>query len=161
MNPEAIVLATRVRAELADLEIIIERAQRLLAKAAQDEDYLDGVALNLHSFYTGAERILEDIAREIDGVIPTGPDWHRNLLIQMSAEVKTIRPLVIQHDTRLCLDNYRGFRHVVRNVYTFNLKPTRLKELVDGLADCYEDLSNNIQQFCDFLEASTESDSSR
>jgi hypothetical protein len=38
----------------------------------------------LHSFYSGAERILEDIARTIDGNIPAGPVWHIGLLVQIS-----------------------------------------------------------------------------
>lgn len=35
--------------------------------------------------------------------------------------------------------NYRGFRHVIRNVYTFKLRPSRLGELV-------------LDKFCQFLE---------
>ncbi len=56
---------------------------------------LDGVALNLHGFYAGVERIFEEIAREIDGSLPAGPEWHRDLLLQMSAEVAGTRPPVI------------------------------------------------------------------
>ena len=65
MNADTAALAARLQSELADLEQVVERAQKLLEKAiGQDEDYYDGVALNLHSFYTGAERILEEIAKK-------------------------------------------------------------------------------------------------
>lgn len=59
MNQFAI-LAVRIRAELVDVASVVERTQRLLTKAIQqhDDDYYDGVALNLHSFYTAIERIL-------------------------------------------------------------------------------------------------------
>jgi len=119
MSADQIALIGRLDAELIELERVLTRAERLMAKArAQgDEDYLDGVALNLHGFYAGAERIFEEIAREIDGSVPTGPEWHRDLLMQMSAELRGTRPPVIGRNTRDCLDNYRGFRHVVRNVY--------------------------------------------
>ena len=44
----------------------VEHAQTLLKKAVeQDEDYYDGVALNLYSFYTGTEQILEEIAKSM------------------------------------------------------------------------------------------------
>ena len=154
MSGEESVLAARIRTELSDLKEIVQRAERLLAKAEKrgDEDYLDGVALNLHGFYTGAERIFEEIAREIDGSVPAGQEWHRDLLLQMSGEVDGKRPLVIRRRSRNCLDEYRGFRHVVRNVYTFNFRPSRLRELVTDLPDCYASLVEDLTSFCDFLE---------
>lgn len=57
-------LAARLRVELEELERVVRRAEHLLAKTQTqgDEDYLDGVALNLHGFYAGVERIFEEIA---------------------------------------------------------------------------------------------------
>lgn len=64
-------LVERIRGELVDLEIIIGRAQKSWEQAQNmpdDQDaYLDSVALNLHSFYSGLERIFELIARNVDG----------------------------------------------------------------------------------------------
>ncbi len=153
MSSNELAVATRIRAELTELERTVQRTERLFSKAqtSGDEDYLDGVALNLHGFYAGVERILEEIAREIDGSLPTGPEWHRNLLMQMSAEMSNIRPPVIGRSTRDCLDEYRGFRYVVRNVYTFNLRPSRLQELVTELRACYTALVQDVIAFCDFL----------
>ncbi|MDA0267751.1 MAG: hypothetical protein O2890_13685 [Cyanobacteria bacterium] len=155
MSPDVAVLTTRIQAELAELALVVERAQRLLAKAIEqnDDDYFDGIALNLHSFYTGAERILEDIARSIDGAVPTGREWHRDLLLQLSAEMGSIRPAVLSRDTRNRLDEYRGLRHVVRNLYAFNLRASRLQELVTDLPKCYEALGQDLTQFCEFLAA--------
>ena len=90
-----------------------QRAQR-----AADDDCLDSVALNLHGFYSGLERIFERIAAVVDGSKPTGENWHQALLEHMTAEVFGVRPAVISDATREQLDAYRGFRHVVRNVYT-------------------------------------------
>lgn len=155
MSADERVLSGRLRAELADLGVVVARAEALAAKARErsDPDYLDGACLNLHSFYADTERLFEEIAREVDGVVPDGPEWHRDLLVQMSAEVPAIRPAVLRADTRNCLDSYRGFRHVVRNVYAFQLKPSRIYELVDDLRGCYEALIRDIEGFCGFLEA--------
>ncbi|MGH2416093.1 MAG: hypothetical protein ACRDEA_20865, partial [Microcystaceae cyanobacterium] len=117
-----------------------------------DEDYLDGVALNLHGFYTASERVFEEIAREIDSSVPTGREWHRDLLRQMSSEISGIRPPVIKYSALNCLEEYRGFRHVVRNIYTFNLRPSRLRELVGDLSACYTSLCEDLNNFCNFLE---------
>ena len=114
-------LAVRIRGYLADLEKVTNRAILLSTKAitSDDDGYWDGVALNLHGFYSGVERIFEDIARTVDGNIPSGPDWHIGILVQMSTEVSELRPPVISSDLRYMLDEYRGFRHVVRNIYAF------------------------------------------
>lgn len=108
MNTYA-VLAGRIREALSDLERVVRRAEDLLSKAQQrnDDGYLDGVALNLHGFYAGVERIFEDIARNLDEAVPAGPDWHRDLLLQMSAAIDGVRPAVISPETRFCLDEYR------------------------------------------------------
>jgi predicted nucleotidyltransferase len=147
-------LAARLRSELADVEQSVARAERLLSKARQsgDTDWLDGVALNLHSFYTSVEKIFEEIAKEIDGALPAGAEWHQKLLIQMAVELPGRRPAVIQRSTRECLDEYRRFRHTVRNLYTFNLRPTRLQELTIEVRTCFVELSFELANFCAFLE---------
>jgi hypothetical protein len=146
-------LVARIGESLAELERLVERATQLGDKALRtgDDGYWDGVALNLHGFYTGVEQILADIARTIDENLPTGPDWHRDLLLQMSAEIPDARPPVIARDTRYCLDEYRGFRHVVRNVYAFHLRPSRVQELVADLPACFAAVSHDLTSFAAFL----------
>jgi hypothetical protein len=157
---ENIALAGRIRESIAELENVVTRTVHLAEKALQsnDDDYWDGVALNLHGFYTGVERIFEDIARTIDESLPEGADWHRDLLLQISAQETGVRPAVITRDTRTCLDEYRGFRHVVRSVYTFSLRPSRMKELVEGLAACFMMVSRDLNQFATFLESLDQDD---
>jgi hypothetical protein len=41
---------------------------------------------------------------------------------------------------------------VVRNVYTFNLQPSRVQALVDGLRSVYEQVRQELLAFADFLE---------
>jgi hypothetical protein len=81
---------------------------------------MDGVALNLHSFYTAIESVFDDIARTVNVALPEGANWHQELQVQMAADLAGSRPPVIRRTTRDCLDEYRAFRHhLVRNVYTF------------------------------------------
>jgi predicted nucleotidyltransferase len=60
---------------------------------------------------------------------------------------------VIRFEARSCLDEYRGFRHVVRNVYAFNLRPARIEELSDGLPACWKTVGEDLQKFIEFLDA--------
>lgn len=153
MTSEYIALAGRIKRALLDLEGVVNRAEWLQSKAqtSGDDGFLDGVALNLHGFYSGVERIFEDIARTLERSIPVGVEWHQDLLLQMSAEISSIRPPVITMDTRECLDEYRGFRHVVRNVYTFHLRPTRLQELTKPLRQCHQMVERDLSDFIAFL----------
>ena len=126
-------LATRIRESLAELDILLlrigEGRQRSLSTG--DNFYLDGLALNLHGLYSGLERIFELVAEVVDGVKPAGENWHQVLLKQMANEVPGLRPAVISGDTFIKLNEYRGFRHVVRNVYTFKFDPEKIGQLVD------------------------------
>ncbi len=146
-------LAGRLERTLQDIDRVVKRAGDLLRKARQtgDDGYLDGIALNLHGFYAGMESCFEDIARTVDGGLPSGANWHQELLQQMAADMKGLRPPVIQNATRDCLEEYRAFRHLVRNIYTFNLKPDRLEALADSAFDCFASAESDMAGFIDFL----------
>lgn len=154
MSRSAAALSWRLREYLIEVEKVSRRARILADKALSsgDDGYWDGVALNLHGFYSGIEQIFEDIARSFDGSIPDGADWHSRLLIQMSAETPGRRPAVIARSTRYCLDEYCGFRHVVRNASAFNFRPSRLQELISNLPNCLEAVSQDLLRFAAFLE---------
>jgi len=154
MNSAYLALAARIRRALDDVQRVVDRAADLAGRAHRtgDDGFWDGVALNLHAFYAGIEQVLEDIARVTDGSVPGGPAWHTELLLQLSAEVAGIRPAVLSRETRACLDEFRAFRHIVRNVYTFNLRASRLEALVAALAPCNAQVRGDLLAFADLLE---------
>lgn len=78
-----------------------------LSDAVDKQIYFEGVALNLHGFCTGAERIFEAIAKNIDGEIPAGSEWHKDLLEQMAAVIPGIRPPMVSQSTFTGLDKLR------------------------------------------------------
>lgn len=152
MNGRYLTLAGRIRREIKDLERVVQRSQTIWEQyqRQQDDGFLDGVALNLHSFYTGIERILEMIATMIDDYKPSGESWHRELLLQLATEVPEVRPTVISDSLLKALDKYRGFRHVVRNIYTFEAE--QISPLVKQLARTYEQCKRELLEFANFLE---------
>jgi len=83
MNRKYLTLASRIKAELSDIEVVVKRItggwERL--RTTGDYYYLDSVALNLHTFYSALEKIFTLIATNIDGAMPEGPSWHQDLLI--------------------------------------------------------------------------------
>ena len=149
-------LAERIRGETPELERVAQRALFAWSAAAQspgEDMFLDSVALNLHGFYSGVERLFELIARRIDLDLPDGQTWHRDLLRQMALDVPGVRPAVIDENTASSLDEYRRFRHLVRNVYTMNLVPTKMTSLMVRLPDLWSVLRAELLAFADFLDA--------
>jgi hypothetical protein len=118
-----------------------------------EQAYVDSAALNLHGFYSGLERLFELIARHVDRNPPAGETWHRDLLQQMADEVPSVRPAVISQDNAHALDEFRRFRHLVRNVYTFNLIPDKMEPLTSTLPRLWPQVRAELLAFADFLEA--------
>lgn len=149
-----LAVAGRIRQELAALDTVAGRVAGAWTDAiASPGGYnVDAAALNLHGFYAGLERVLLIVAERIDESVPTGSSWHQELLRQMAAELPDVRPPVISEGLALELDRYRGFRHVVRNVYAYVLDPHRVGELVEDLPAVLHRLRSELSRFADVLE---------
>jgi hypothetical protein len=149
-------LADRIRGEVTDLGRIVQRSSKAwlhAQKTPNEQDfYLDSAALNLHGFYSGLERLFELIARHVDRELPTGETWHRDLLQQIARDAKDIRPAVISQESAMVLDEYRRFRHLVRSVYTLNLEPGKMENLISSLPGLWSQVQAELLAFADFLE---------
>lgn len=162
MIPGYQVLATRLRDKIEDLDRGVRRAERAWQAAqragAEQDMFIDSAALNLHGFYAGVERLFEAVALQMDGSLPKGEVWHRDLLDQMALDLPGLRPPIISAAVRQALDEYRRFRHVVRNVYADSLDPQRVGELVENLVRGWLPLRNELAAFADFLEGVSRAD---
>ncbi len=147
-------LIRRIRLELDEIQIVLTRINSGWegARRSNDDVYLDSVALNLHGFYSGFERVFVHIAETVDDNLPHGENWHDLLLKQMMNEVPRVRPAVISAETGRLLDELRRFRHVVRNVYTHKFNPEKIGVLVNNASTAFEKLKAELSAFADFLE---------
>lgn len=149
-------LVERIRGEVSDLDYLVQKVLMVWdcckKQADEQEVYMDSVALNLHGLYSGLERIFELIARRVDQNMPGGNLWHRELLKQVSQDKGDIRPSVIGSESFYFLDELRRFRHLVRNVYTFNLLPEKIEPMVLGLSGIWSKVKAELLAFADFLE---------
>ncbi|WP_448570597.1 ribonuclease toxin HepT-like protein [Trichothermofontia sp.] len=157
MHDHAILLG-QIEQELLELRTLVQKNQVLLNKlrVTQDEDYIGTIALNVHSFYSGVERILKQIAQAIEGSVPDTADWHRQLLRQMAAPVRHVRPSILRPETLTMLNDYCSFRHLVRNIYSFNLKFARVEQLAAELPTCLSYLQADLENFMGTLETPRE-----
>lgn len=157
MNTVYRELAERIQGQVPDLERLVQRVLHAWEGGQRSPDqqdvYLDSVALNLHGFYSGVERLFELIARHVDRDLDlaTGETWHQDLLQRMTKDIQE-RPALIGGESASTLDELRRFRHLVRNVYTFNLVPEKMDPLVSSLPELWPRLRAELLAFADFLE---------
>ncbi len=91
ITPSAIrELAADIEMELTrlgQLEDDIARVNRAIDQNPSQADWLyENLALKLHNFYTGCEKVLQLIATELNGGLPAGSDWYKRLLDRMATE---------------------------------------------------------------------------
>jgi hypothetical protein len=147
----------RILQELDNLAQVVKRVNKGMERARQnptDKDlFLDAVALNLHDFYSGLERVFQYIAAHIDQNLPSGGNWHRELLRQMQQEISDLRPAVLSAGTVEKLEEYLRFRHVVRNVYAFQFDMERLEPLVNNLNPTFDRVKEELIGLTNFIDA--------
>ncbi|KAA3661457.1 MAG: hypothetical protein DWQ04_16430 [Chloroflexi bacterium] len=151
------ILHQQLKAEWVNVRAAAEKAQAAYADIGNYR--VDAAALNLQGFYSGIERLFEWIGRQIDGTIPQSTSWHRDLLRQMVLDVPGIRPQVIKEETAKLLDEYLGFRHVVRNLYSWDLNTAKVARLIDLLPQALDKIEVDLDEFGRFLQSAGEVDS--
>ena len=146
-------LAEEIEHELAELDHVAQRLVPLVGMALEDLSDLErfGVGALLHSFYNGAERSFERIARIVDEHVPSDEHWHRTLLAQMAAPYPGRRPPVISAAIRDDLDKYLRFRHRFRNIYGPDLYWSSMVGLLHTLEATHRGLAAELGAFCAYL----------
>ena len=55
------------------------------------------------------------VARQIEGSLPEGPDWHQALLHSAGLDLPGMRPAIFSRATVDALRHLLGFRHFLRH----------------------------------------------
>jgi hypothetical protein len=140
---------SKVEFELNQIEQLFEAYRDLLKRANEESlDLIEVTALAsvLHSFYNGLENIFLSIAKEIDLEVPTGSQWHRDLLTRMT-ETTSRRAAILTPETAHRLVAYLGFRHFYRHSYSFFLDWKEMEELVLPLEEIWKQVRSEILLF--------------
>lgn len=151
-----------VRGLAADIQVELEQLRRLAADIASvqaeiEQDpartriYYENLALKLHNFYNGCERIFRLIVSELNGAAPEGFDWHRRLLERMGMAWQG-RPALLTAETLGGLREFLAFWHVVRNIYGFELDISRVEQLVTQYPTVWANVEADVIQFATWLE---------
>lgn len=145
----------KILKECNNLEKVVTKTNEtlFLIKNRDNDIYFDSLisalTLYLENFYMGVERIFVLITKQIDKITPSGKNWHIQLLNQMLVEIPSVRPFVISQASYELLNEFRGFRHVARSLYAYDLDPQRVIELANKLSQCYDSFQSDLQVFLD------------
>ena len=144
-------LAAEIESELASLAALGEE----FANAPQGNDTYSvrARASILHDFYNGVERVFVRIARELNGGIPRGEQWHRDLVDDMALDIPEVRPAVVDREFANALGEFLRFRHVFRNVYGGVLDAERLASLQTRLPTTLGGFEQRIAAFVSWMLA--------
>jgi len=111
------------------------------------------VAYLLHNVYCALENAFEQISRTFENHLTDSAQWHRELLAKMFLEIPTVRPAVLPADLRGFLNDLRGFRHLFRHSYDFQLDPEKLSRLARDWTGARLELLAALTRFRDTLIA--------
>lgn len=152
---ELLIVEARIKNELENVDKLKDTlARRELCpitrkgrQALNDKFTLRAAASVILDYYTALENVFKEVAKNIDGKLPAGPDWHRDLLTQIRLDLPGIRPPVLSRETCSEVDELRRFRHLASNIYGFNLRPDRVVALLEKLPELDEKVRAELNGF--------------
>ncbi|ODS56976.1 MAG: hypothetical protein ABS40_08325 [Agrobacterium sp. SCN 61-19] len=97
------------------------------------------------------------LARDLDGSAPKGTTLHQDVLDQMASELAGRRPPLLSPDLHIQLTELKGFRHLVRHKYGFDLQPEKVVDNVERLQRVYPSFSQRLIALHDLLASDSSS----
>ena len=142
-------IVSQVKFEIEQIDQLLMSFADLLTsvqKNTPDLVQVTALASVLHSFYNGLENIFLSIAKGVDDAVPTGAQWHRDLLTQMTRAASNRDPILTDELARQ-LAGYLGFRHFYRHSYSFFLEWSEVEKLVTPLAMVWNQVKVELELF--------------
>ena len=117
-------------AAIERLDLELQRIAASLNSPAPDFRDLAAAAYTFHNLYNALENSFEQISRTFENHVVDQAQWHKELLEKMFLSIPKIRPAVLPPNLRKILHDLRGFRHIFRHSYDFELDAERLRYLL-------------------------------
>ena len=143
---------------LASQQALIERLLAEIAAAeVETKEKVSHLGYMLHNLYSALEDLFQEVAKTFENRVEDPQRYHRELLKRMSLEIPGVRPALLSTPTHSLLNELRGFRHVFRHAYDYELSPARLAALKSRVLAEWDLVTRDLQIFQDFLRSKLES----
>jgi hypothetical protein len=120
-------------------------------KADPPREVLALLAVDLHSYYTALESLVERVLVAVEGRTPGGPASHAALLREASRAIEGVRPSLFPPERIDGLDELRRFRHVFRHAYALDLRHDKMRRALDPFPAVHAGLSSDLDALIAFL----------
>jgi len=115
--------------EIHKLHSSVYEKSVLLKSDLKNEDLTNSLAYKLHNLYSAYEDMFKLIARFFENQIQDMAGFHSGLINRMKIQIEGVRPKLLSDDSFKILDELRGFRHVFRHAYSYELDVERVLRL--------------------------------
>ncbi len=111
----------------------------------------------LHNLYCALEDLLQEVARTFENRLEDPARYHRELLQRMHLEIPAIRPRVLNSPGYQLLNELRGFRHIFRHAYDYELDEEKLCQLKTKVMSGWTAVEKDLEIFGTFLREALDS----
>jgi len=144
-----IATARSLLAQLAaEVDSVRQRYPGIIAREA-----LALIAIDLHSYYTKLESLLERILVSFEGQSPRGEAGHAGLLRVAALAIPGVRPAIFGESVREALDELRKFRHFFRHAYALDLRADKLERVLAVFVPGHPLIDLDLQALVAFIES--------
>jgi uncharacterized protein YutE (UPF0331/DUF86 family) len=121
------ILAADIREQHKKIDVVYRKIALRKKSYAKDPVALESLAYQLHNLYSAFEDLFRIVANHFENQISDQTGWHKELLSRMKMQIEGIRPALISEPAYELLNELRGFRHVFRHAYGYELEPEKIK----------------------------------
>lgn len=131
--------------------------QEISGTSASNVEKTTRLAYLLHNLYCALEDLFQEIAKSFENRVEDPGKYHRELLKRMSIEIPGIRPKLLSEKSLVLLDELRGFRHIFRHAYDYELSPEKVGALKKKMMAGWRSVENDLETFSHFLTTAAKS----
>lgn len=135
---------------------LLNKIKKMEISDSSSEEKVIILGYLLHNLYCALEDLFSEIAKIFENQIEDPSKYHKELLKRVSIEIPKIRPKVISKESFKILDELRGFRHVFRHSYSYELDPQKVKLLRNKVLNNWEKILKDLENFKNFLKSHLE-----
>jgi hypothetical protein len=110
------------------------------------------LALDLHSYYTKLEALVERILLSFEGHFPRDEAEHAGLVRISYLAIPGIRPAIFSEPVRDALDELRRFRDFFRHGYSLDLRADKLECALAPFLTAHRRIDGDLGAFVQFIE---------
>ena len=142
-------LKIKITFEISQIDKLLNESQPLQDLCRiKNPDFIElsATAMVLHSFYNGIENIIILIFKNYEEKLPSGNNWHMELLENASIQNGN-RKVIFNNELKSQLEEYRKFRHIVRHTYNYKLNWIMMEGIMNNLNTIWSKTKENLNKF--------------